>query len=188
MTFDELLDSIFQLNDKRIKVILGSGGIKVNSWILTDKDTLDITSHESWAKMFKPNTIDIIFSEHVFEHLTMKECETAIKLSYIYLKKGGLFRIAVPDGYRKDRSYVEEIMPPRYGHKIVFNIDSLKPLLENSGFKVTALEYFDKDDKFHYTIWDTRDGKVRRSKRFDKQTAFKRDHYYCTSLILDAIK
>ena len=50
------------------------------------------------------------------------------------------------------------------------------------------LEYFDADEEFHSVRWDSTDGHVKRSVRFDDQVAFKRSDLYYTSLIVDAVK
>jgi predicted SAM-dependent methyltransferase len=169
-------------------IILGAGPTKYKGWISTDKNILDITSPGSWSSLFKPGSIDSLLAEHVFEHLSKRECETALVQCYHYLKPGGLLRIAVPDGYRRDSVYLEEISPPKDDHKIVFTIDLLEPLLKKIGFKVTPLEFFDKDEKFHAVYWDEKKGFISRSKRFDTQIKFQRENYYYTSLIVDAKK
>ena len=50
-----------------------------------------------------------------------------------------LFRLAVPDGHRRDPDYVAEITLPGTATKVVFTIDNLVPLLESVGFQVTPL-------------------------------------------------
>jgi predicted SAM-dependent methyltransferase len=77
---------------------------------------------------------------------------------------------------------------PRDGHKVVFTIDNLVPLLESVGFQVTPLEYFDANEEFHARPWDEREGHIKRSIRFDDQVAFKRGEMYYTSIIVDARK
>lgn len=42
------------------------------------------------------NSIDVIFTEHVCEHLSMEDCIFFMKESFRCLKKGGTFRIAMP--------------------------------------------------------------------------------------------
>ena len=61
-------------------------------------------------------------------------------------------------------------------------------MLERTGFEVRPLEYFDADERFHAASWDSADGYVKRSVRFDDQVAFKRGDLYYTSLIVDAVK
>ena len=43
------------------------------------------------------NTANAIYCSHVLEHLSHNDCQKALKNTYKYLKKGGLFRLVVPD-------------------------------------------------------------------------------------------
>ena len=171
-----------------VNIIVGAGGTQFDGWFSTDLHTLDITSPYEWRYFFEPDSIDRILAEHVLEHLTEAECWVVLKECDRYLKKGGLFRIAVPDGYRKDPEYVAEISPPKDGHKVIFTVDTLVPLLERAGYQATPLEYFDVDDRFHVHPWSAQDGFVMRSFRFDFQVRFRRDDMFYTSLIVDARK
>ncbi len=171
-----------------INIVIGSGGTLFDGWITTDVHVLDITKPNDWQKLFKLESIDHLLSEHVLEHLTEAECRIALAECYRYLKQGGLFRVAVPDGYRRDPNYVAEVTPPKDGHKVLFTVDNLVPLLASLGFSVTPLEYFDADETFHAQPWDERDGFIKRSCRFDDQQAFQRGDLFYTSLIVDAKK
>lgn len=171
-----------------VNVIIGAGQVPVNGWIATDADILDVTSTRAWMKLFSPNSIDRLMAEHVLEHLSDAECTMALTECFRYLKEGGLLRIAVPDGYRKDREYVEEVSPPKDGHKLLFTVDDLVARLDRIGFEATPLEYFDVSEQFHSHPWEEADGLIRRSVRYDTQERFKRGPLYYTSLIVDARK
>jgi predicted SAM-dependent methyltransferase len=171
-----------------LNVILGAGPVNVDGWISTDADILDVTSTGGWRKLFSLNSIDRLMAEHVMEHLSDTECTVMLRECFRYLKKGGLLRIAVPDGNRKDRKYVEEVSPPKDGHKLLFTVDDLVARLNRVGFEATPLEYFDESDQFHSHPWAEADGLVRRSIRHDTQEQFKRGTLYYTSLIVDARK
>jgi predicted SAM-dependent methyltransferase len=175
-------------SSKPLRIVIGSGETIYDGWITTDKHLLDITQPGDWAQLFEPASIDSLLSEHVLEHLSEAECRVALSECYRYLKPNALFRLAVPDGHRRDPDYVAEITPPRDGHKVVFTIDNLVPLLESVGFQVTPLEYFDANEEFHARPWDEREGHIKRSIRFDDQVAFKRGEMYYTSIIVDARK
>lgn len=175
-------------SSKPLRIVIGSGETIYDGWITTDKHLLDITQPGDWAQLFEPASIDSLLSEHVLEHLSEAECRVALGECYRYLKPNALFRLAVPDGYRRDPDYVAEITPPRDGHKVAFTIDNLVPLLESVGFQVTPLEYFDANEEFHARPWDEREGHIKRSIRFDDQVAFKRGEMYYTSIIVDARK
>lgn len=171
-----------------LNVVIGAAETAFDGWISTDIDTLDITSPHDWRNLFSPESIDRLLTEHVLEHLSESECRIALAECYSYLKKGGLLRIAVPDGHRRDPEYVTEVSPPKDGHKALYTVDTLVPLLEAIGFRATPLEYFDAQGKFHVHPWDVADGHIRRSLRFDKQELFKRGDMFYTSLIVDAKK
>ncbi len=171
-----------------IKLIIGSGGTSYPGWLSSDVPTLDITNPDHWQKFFKPNSIERILAEHVLEHLTEEQNQAALALAYQYLKPGGMFRIAVPDGFRRDPAYVAEVTPPKDGHQMLFTINNLRPMMESAGFEVRPLEYFDASEEFHATEWDAAEGHIMRSVRFDHQTDFQRDNLFYTSLIVDGLK
>jgi len=178
-----------QLRDATpLKVVLGAGTTVFEGWIQTDKEMLDVACPEDWSFLFEPSSIDSILCEHMLEHLSEEEGRVAVKECYHYLKRGELFRVAVPDGYRRDATYIRETNPPSDGHLMLYNIDSLTRLLESVGFKTTPLEYFDVQEQFHAFPWDEKDGMVHRSVRFDTQEEFQRDGLFYTSLIIDARK
>ncbi|HKS09210.1 MAG TPA: methyltransferase domain-containing protein [Pyrinomonadaceae bacterium] len=171
-----------------LKVMLGAGPYKHDGWLQTDKELLDVTSPDDWSVLFEPGSIDSLLSEHMLEHLSEDEARSALAECYRYLKPKGLFRLAVPDGYRRDPTYVKEVAPPADGHKMLYNIDSLTALLQSVGFGTTPLEYFDAQEQFHAVTWNEKDGMIMRSIRFDTQQAFQRDGLFYTSLIVDARK
>lgn len=173
---------------KPLNVILGSGPVTYPGWIATDSEVLDVISVRDWKRLFPPCSIDRLMAEHLFEHLSDSECTIAFMECFRYLKPGGLLRIAVPDGNRKDTDYVEEVTPPKDGHKMLFTVEDLMKRLVQTGFDVTPLEYFDAKEEFHCYPWDETDGLIRRSARYDTQERFKRGRLYYTSLIVDARK
>lgn len=171
-----------------LNVVLGAGTTSYPGWVATDGDVLDITSPNDWALLFEPESIDRLLAEHVIEHLSEERARNALTACYRYLKAGGLLRVAVPDGNRRDPAYVAEASPPKDGHQALYNIDSLAQLLRESGFETTPLEYFDENEEFRAIPWDERDGLIQRSVRFDHQTDFQRGSLYYTSVIIDARK
>ena len=130
-------------------------------------------------------------AEHVWEHLIIEDAKIGLENCYKYLKKGGRFRIAVPDGFHPDPDYINYVKPGGHGagaddHKVLYNYKSFGKCLEESGFRVNLLEYFDEQGNFHYQEWDPEDGMIKRSKRFDKRNKDGKLNY--TSLIIDGIK
>jgi len=175
-------------NARPLKVSLGSGAITAVGWIETDADLLDVTSIQSWSRLFLPESIDRLMAEHLFEHLSDSRCTKALAHCFNYLKPGGLLRIAVPDGHRRDPEYVREVSPPNDGHQLLFTVESLIERLTSIGFRTTPLEYFDEAERFHSHPWDEADGLIRRSVRYDTQERFRKGRLCYTSLIVDARK
>lgn len=171
-----------------LKLVIGAGVAAYDGWISTDVYVLDIRSPGNWARYFKPASIDAMLSEHVLEHLSLEENRIALKSAFAHLKPGGRFRIAVPDGNRRDPTYIREVAPPVDGHQILFTVASLSTLLAEIGFVVTPLEYFDEQEEFHTFHWNSADGHISRSIRYDRQEKFKRNNLFYTSLIVDAVK
>ena len=171
-----------------LRVVVGSATTRYPGWISTDQDILDITSEKDWSTLFRPGTIDRILCEHVLEHLSDSDSRVAIGLCARYLQPGGVLRLAVPDGYRRDKAYRIESAPPTHGHQQFFTIDTLVPLLATAGLTVSPLEYFDAEGAFHSTGWLSAQGMIRRSVRFDRQEAFHQGDLYYTSLIVDACR
>ncbi len=174
-----------------LKVVIGSSNIYQPGWIPTGIENLDILDQNDWEKYFREDSIDIILAEHVWEHLTLKEAFLGAKNCYKYLKPGGYFRIAVPDGFSPDMEYIESVKPGGTGdgsddHKMLYDHVLLSRILETAGFKIEPLEYFDASGKFHFREWTEASGLIRRSKRFDERNTGGNLKY--TSLIIDAVK
>jgi predicted SAM-dependent methyltransferase len=175
------------------KIVIGSSGWFDFGWIPTEQQFLDLTKPADWQRLFRPDSLDAMLAEHVWEHLTLSDAESAAKTCFTYLKPGGYLRVAVPDGNHPDPTYLEWV---RVGgawsgqvtndHKVLYDHKTLVQLFENAGFRVELYEYFDEAGTFHYREWDPQQGKIRRSKRFDKLN--KNGSLAYTSIIIDAIK
>jgi predicted SAM-dependent methyltransferase len=174
-----------------VNVIVGAGGVRYNNWFSTDYDILDVSTSNDWQRLFKPETIDRILAEHVWEHLSEKESQKALTECYRYLKPGGRLRIAVPDGFHPNPGYLEYVRPGGKGqgsddHKLLYDYKSLSKELKLSKFKVELLEYWDENGRFHAVEWSSDDGHIHRSRRFDPRNRNGSLSY--TSLIVDGRK
>lgn len=174
-----------------IRIVLGAGGTAYEGFVSTDYPQLDICSAVSFRRFLKPQTVGIFVSEHVWEHLSLKDAAKACSNCFLYLKQGGLLRIAVPDGFHPDSDYIAQVKPGGYGsgaddHKALYNYRTLSALLENAGYKVRLLEWFDEQGEFHYNDWEVDGGFIKRSTRFDPRNSTNNTAY--TSLIIDASK
>ncbi len=174
-----------------LKIVIGSSDIYQAGWIPTEMDYLNMLKENDWNSFFSDKQIDAIIAEHVWEHLTPEEGLLAAKNCYKFLKKGGYLRIAVPDGLQPDPNYIMMVKPGGTGngaddHKILYNYQSISQMLEQAGFSVNCLEFFDENGKFIENSWKPEDGLVRRSKNHDPRNADGILKY--TSLIVDAVK
>ncbi len=173
------------------KIILGAGESVYKKWLSTDKNSLNLTNQNDFAKYWKPNSRSNFLAEHVWEHLTEDEADQANINCWEFLKAGGRLRIAVPDAFHPDPNYIEYARPGGIGsgsddHKVFYNYKTLSEQLKKAGFKVELLEYWDEHRQFHFQEWSSEDGHIRRSKRYDPRNQDGSLTY--TSLIVDAIK
>jgi predicted SAM-dependent methyltransferase len=175
------------------KIMIGAGSKQEPGWLTTQIEYLDLLKPADWDRFFKPDTLDAMLAEHVWEHLTPEQGLVAAETCFKYLKPGGYVRIAVPDGLHPDPEYIQWVkvggaspMQIANDHKVLYTYRDLSALFERAGFEVVLYEYFDEAGAFHYREWDPKDGKIWRSKRFDKRNRDGRLVF--TSIILDAVK
>ncbi|TSB47641.1 class I SAM-dependent methyltransferase [Alkalicoccobacillus porphyridii] len=177
------------------KVVIGAGGYNNNpGWIHTEQSELDLLVASSWSANFEQESLSAILAEHVWEHLTYEEGGKAAELAYQYLKPGGHFRVAVPDGLFQNDEYQYNIQVggpgpadhPAFDHKIVYTYSSLRQLFEEAEFAVQLLEYHDENGVFHCVDWREEDGVIFRSNRVDPRNQGEVPLF--PSLIIDAIK
>ena len=171
------------------QIILGAGYTAFSGWTPTDIDTLNILKESDWEIYFKQNSIDALLAEHVWEHMTVSDGLQAARLCFKFLKPDGYLRIAVPDGFHPDSVYIELVKPNGAGahdHKILYTHKTLGTILQQAGFELHLLEYFDEMGNFHQSDWDPARGFILRSARFDSRNRDGQLKY--TSLIIDAIK
>jgi predicted SAM-dependent methyltransferase len=173
------------------KIIVGSEGTHFEGWVTTEQDVLNLVFESDWDNYFKKNSLDAILAEHVWEHLTPKDSIIAARNCFSFLKPGGYIRVAVPDGYHPDPTYIEGVKPGGSGagaedHKVLYTYDTFREAFSAVGFDVTLLEYFDEHGKFIAKEWSASDGFIERSKRFDSRNTAGNLSY--TSIVLDARK
>jgi predicted SAM-dependent methyltransferase len=179
---------------KPLRFVIGAAGKGNPGWFSTDEQFLDLTRRDQWASYFSPGSISALMAEHVWEHMTPEEAEVAASIVFDYLRPGGYFRVAVPDGFHPDPTYQEGIrvggaLPGQHSndHKVLYTYATLRAHFERAGFVVTPYEYFDEKGVFHYAPWHPRDGFIRRSRDHDKRNRRGNPLVY-TSIVLDAVK
>ena len=174
----------------KLQIIIGAHNTDYENWLPTNIDNLNVLQTASFKNLFGEKKVSRFLAEHVFEHISYGDALTALKNCYSFLEKGGAVRIAVPDGFHPNPDYINMVKPGGFGegahdHKLLYDYKKLSKVFEDAGFKVNLLEYYDEEGTFHYHDWDSKDGHVIRSKRYDKR--FNEPLGY-SSLIIDGIK
>ncbi|ATP58084.1 hypothetical protein CPT03_17240 [Pedobacter ginsengisoli] len=174
----------------KLQIIIGAHTTDYKDWLPTNIENLNLLEIDSFDNLFGDKKADRFLAEHVFEHISYDDAIIALKNCNKYLKKGGVVRIAVPDGFHPNPDYINMVKPGGHGegahdHKLLYDYKTLSKAFEESGYRVNLLEYYDENGQFHFNEWDSKDGHVIRSKRYDKR--FNEPLGY-SSLIVEGIK
>lgn len=174
-----------------LKIVVGSSGKFEAGWLATERYFLNLLDEKDWFGYFKESSINNILAEHVWEHLTLEEGTKAISVCYKFLAKNGRLRIAVPDGFHPNEQYIEYVKVNGLGrgaddHKVLYNYELLCRILEEAGFTVEPLEYYDENGVFRSKKWDLKDGYVFRRYGNGEMNPDNIPEY--SSLIVDGIK
>jgi predicted SAM-dependent methyltransferase len=186
-----------------MKVIVGAGNTTQPGWLALQHKHLDIRRFSEWKRRFRPNSLEAVLSEHVLEHLDLSENDKAARNVWKFLRPGGYWRIAVPDGFHPNPNYLSWTAPDSIGekflsffrpddepnHKLLWNFKTLSEFLARRGFAVALREWFDERGRFHKTNWSGKDGKIWRSAgtNWSEFLSYVINAPY-TSLVVDAIK
>lgn len=97
--------------------------------------------------MFSNDSADLVYASHVLEHIPRKDLRATLKEWRRVLKKGATLRLSVPDFDNLVDSYIAEgrdvdrvrdnILgqdPPYDNHYTLWNMKSMKRVLEEAGF------------------------------------------------------
>jgi len=173
-----------------LNIIIGSEKTAYPNWLPTNIESLNLLEKSSFQHLFGEKKATKFLAEHVFEHISYANALIALKNCFEFMEKGGSIRIAVPDGFHPNKDYIDMVKPGGHGegaddHKLLYDYHQLSKVLEDAGFRVQLLEYYDEQHQFHFTDWKSEDGHILRSRRFDKR--FNEPLGY-SSLIIDGIK
>jgi predicted SAM-dependent methyltransferase len=174
---------------KPVRVVIGAGSTSSESWLITDLPILDALNPAHWGYIFPRGSIDRILAEHVIEHWTEDEFRLFLRVVRPFLSEQGFMRIAVPDGFHPDSSYIDYVKPGGSGsgaedHKVLYNHITITRVLSEEQYDYDLLEYFDEAGQFHCSLWETSNGFVERSADHDPRNEERPLSY--TSLIVDA--
>lgn len=143
------------------KIQFGSGGLLLKNFLNTDllgKIPIDISK----KLPFTSDSVDLIYSNHVIEHIYNRQFKYHLRETYRILKKGGIFIIATPSLsqiinalYNDDKTrriildthkvlmreeldvatFLNRMIHLNYGHKFLYDFESLSRLAKIVGFK-----------------------------------------------------
>ncbi|MEI9913710.1 MAG: methyltransferase domain-containing protein [Candidatus Saccharibacteria bacterium] len=100
-------------NKKVIKLNIGCGTDYKRGWINVDNNSdnnikkLDLNWDLRNPLPFADNSVDFVFNEHFFEHLTIEESEPIMADLMRVLKPGGIMRVAMPDLREVVKAYLD---------------------------------------------------------------------------------
>lgn len=153
---------------------IGAGPTIAEGWLCTDVTTTrGSTVYLDATKPFPigDEVFDLVYSEHMFEHISFEKGEAMLRECYRILRPGGRIRLATPDLKRLlglygnasggiEKRYVDWIAENvlrksdrakpvfiinnafrNWGHQFLYDEDTLRELLMASGF--TEVERFD---------------------------------------------
>ena len=152
------------------KLQIGCGRNPLSGWLNTDLLANQKVVYMDATKPlpFPDNTLDYIYSEHIFEHISYRDGGKFLKESHRVLKPGGRIRIATPDMAFLIRLYSESetevskryiknsidryVQEPKlcaravvvnnffynWGHQFIYDFETLYYTLETAGFKKTV--------------------------------------------------
>lgn len=181
---------------QQVRVILGAAETHQPGWFSTNENWLDITNPTHWQRVFGGQAlVTHAVAEHVFEHLTYDEAARALQLIHQHMPAGGRLRIAVPDGYNPDPTYIRHVGINGIGddaadHKQLLNVDVLSDLLQKNGYMPVLIEGYSKKGELLQHPYSPADGYVMRSRANPKLKDRKHWDFVDaeTSLIIDGIR
>ena len=123
------------LRNNEVKLNLGSGSTKgKNGWVNVDLFGADINHDLTKGVPLDDNTVDAIYSSHVFEHIPYKDLLNVIKEIRRVLKPGGKLLVCVPNAGLYLRAY--------FNNEMFLNYDEMYiPAAVNTNSKIDQLNY-----------------------------------------------
>jgi predicted SAM-dependent methyltransferase len=183
--------------NRPLQIIVGAAMTHQEGWYSTNEQWLDITREDHWREVFHGKALlTRVLAEHVFEHLTPDETRRALGLVARHMRSGGRIRIAVPDGYHPDPTYLRHVGIGGIGadaedHKQLLNCDSLMQYLREAGFSADLKEGYRRHGELVQTPLDLDDGLVVRSRSNASTMAGRAGWDFAdanTSLVVDGMR
>lgn len=135
-----------------IKINMGCGWRNFGTdWIHIDAGSYEHLDYKSITELeMQDDTVDLIYASHVIEYFDRETVKPLLEEWKRAMKSGAILRLAVPNFEALARLYVtgeiklSQAVGPLYGrmsmadetiyHKTTYDFDSLKKVLESSGF------------------------------------------------------
>jgi predicted SAM-dependent methyltransferase len=105
-------DSSLNANIQRVPILgnLVSKLFKTRKYDIGNLKYMNL--NKKWA--YQDNTVDVVYSSHLFEHLSLDAAKLYLKEAYRTLKPCGVLRIVVPDMYQICKKYINEYETDSY--------------------------------------------------------------------------
>ena len=154
-----------QKKNKKIRLHLGCGKRNFPGFINIDRSNykhIHFKRNVNNLKIFKNNSVDMIYASHVLEYFDINEAKSVLKEWKRVLIKGGLLRISIPNFKSLIKVYkrtnnIEKIIGPLFGrmksnekiiyHKYVYDYKAIYKLLKSLKFK--KIKLFNWKKTFH---------------------------------------
>jgi len=150
-----------KIDNKKICLNLGCGTQHfTGSWINIDIEPLkkpDLLLDITKGLPYEDDSIDEIYTSHVFEHLTLEDMVKVIKECKRVLKKGCFITIVVPDFLVSLKMYNEKRMSRKILNLVVYGdepnkLNMHKQILDEDYLIGILKEHFDTVQKIDFSI------------------------------------
>lgn len=155
--------------DEKVRLNLGCSIKKIYGFINVDicpEVNPDIVDDSTKLAKFESNSVDLIYTSHMFEHLSREDSKRALRRWWEILKSGGILRIAVPDFeklashymFYKNIKWITRFLngaqkDPLDVHMMLYDEAFLREILEEVGFKDVKRYDHNKTEHFYVDDW-----------------------------------
>lgn len=157
------------MTDNKVRLNLGCGPKKIYGFLNIDirpEVNADITDDSMTLAKFENNSVDLIYTSHMLEHMFREDAKKALRRWYEVLKPGGVLRISVPDFEKLASHYMfyrnikwiarflngaqKDLLDT---HLALYDEPLLKEILEEIGFKDVRRYDHNKTEHFYVDDW-----------------------------------